>query len=139
MDSLDIQSQMVAGFLVFSAANCIRLDVSLDTIPSVLGEHKPLQVVRGVKNKYLFSRLFFAGRVPQIDGFWCIAGRQKKQRSCAVPAQGKPSVDAPLQRRCRCQSATVSDGFAAAISDAPFDLMAGRSRRCFAGNFSQGG
>jgi hypothetical protein len=70
-------SQMVAGLSVFFAANCIRLEVSLDTIPSVLGDYKPLQVVRCVKNKYLFQRLFFAGKARKSHDFWCTASRRK--------------------------------------------------------------
>jgi hypothetical protein len=78
---LDLQSQMVAGLLVFFAANCIRLEVSLDTIPSVWGEYKPLPVVRCMKNKYLLPRLFLQARAPQIAGFWCIAARQKNSHA----------------------------------------------------------
>ena len=58
---------------IFSA-NFTCLDVSLDTIPSVLVEHKPLQVVRCVKNKYLLSRLFFANlgrKESELDKSMC--------------------------------------------------------------------
>ena len=52
---------MHAGLWVLFSANFTCQNVGLDTIPSVLGEYKPLQVVRCVKNKYLLLRLFFAG------------------------------------------------------------------------------
>ena len=58
--SLNFQGQMPAGLLVLFSANFTCLNVSLDTIPSVLGEYKPLPVVRCVKNKYLLSRPLFA-------------------------------------------------------------------------------
>jgi hypothetical protein len=70
------------------AANCIRLDVSLDTIPSVLGEHKPLQVVRCVKNKYLLSHLFLTGLGSANDPFLMYQRQAKraidKHKSCAL-------------------------------------------------------
>jgi hypothetical protein len=131
---------MVAGLLVFFAANCIRLDVSLDTIPSVLGEYKPLQVVRCVKNKYLLSRLLFAGRAPQIAGFWCTAGRLKNSGAVlfvlrirrANQVLMRPAAALALPERAR--STRVCSRFSAAL----FDLIVGSSRRCFAGNLSQG-
>ena len=51
--------------------------MSLDTIPSVLGEYKPLQVVRCVKNKYLFSRLFFADLGSKKFRFRCVTSGRK--------------------------------------------------------------
>jgi hypothetical protein len=77
MGSLDLLVSNGCRIVGVFAANCIRLDVRLDTIPSVLSEYKPLPVVRCVKNKYLLSRLFFAGLAPQIADFWCIDTRQK--------------------------------------------------------------
>ena len=126
-------------FFAIFAANFVCLNVSLGTIPSVLGEYKTLQVVRCVKNKYLLLQLFFADLEMQKDQAPKRRQRQKNligQLDISGLSLGKSRVDAPCGCVAGAKARHCKVSFYAVFARA-FDLTACVGRRCFVGNLFQ--
>lgn len=110
-------------------------DVNVDTIPSVSGEYKPLQVVHGGKNKYLLSRLFFADFGFRKSEFRCGIAADKMQGDQLLLwslSRGKSSPDAPCRRVASARARHCQNRFHLSFS-APLDFTVRAGRPCFVG------